>query len=285
QQEWAASAGAGRALRQDGTDTVRSPMYLGCNSFVDAEIGRVVDAVHQYVPENTWIIFTSDHGEMLGAHHLTGKGPVMYEEIAHIPLIIECPKVSSESSWGAPRSVETLVSHIDLLPTMMDLAGMDVPPILEGSSLVPVLAGDEDLDRGVVVTFQRYEIEHDSWGGFQPVRAIVKGQYKLVLNLLHSDEFYNLESDPGEVQNLIDDARSATLRDQLHDCLLDWMYEKRDPFRGPVWERRSWRGSRRLQWRGEFRPRPADGYAPEVRDYDTGLPTEGVKIEYGRKKA
>ena len=281
QQEWASSSGgAGRAALEG---TVRSPMYLGCNSFVDAEIGRVIDAVHWYVPEDTWIIFTSDHGEMLGAHHLTGKGPVMYEEIAHIPLIIECPKVSRASSCGGPRSVKTLASHIDLLPTMMDLAGMDIPPILEGSSLVPVLAGDEDPDRGVVVTFQRYEIEHDSWGGFQPVRAIVKGQHKLVLNLLHSDELYDLASDPGEVYNLMDDLGTASVRDELHDRLLNWMYEKRDPFRGPAWERRPWCDRRRLQWRGEFRPRPADGYAPEVRDYDTGLPTKGVKTEYGRK--
>jgi len=62
------------------------------------------------------------------------------------------------------------------------------------------------------------------------------------------------------------------------------MYEKRDPFRGPVWERRSWRDTRRLQWRGAFRPRPADGYAPEVRDYDTGMPTQGAKIERGGGK-
>ncbi len=63
------------------------------------------------------------------------------------------------------------------------------------------------------------------------------------------------------------------------------MYEKRDPFRGPVWERRPWCDSRRFQWRGEFRPRPADGYAPDVRDYDTGLPTKGVKTEYGRVRS
>ncbi|MBN1246928.1 MAG: DUF4976 domain-containing protein, partial [Anaerolineae bacterium] len=178
---------------------------------------------------------------------------------------------------------ETLVSHIDLLPTLMDLAGMDIPPILEGESLAPQLAGQEDADREVIITFQRYEIEHDSWGGFQPVRAIVKGQHKLVLNLLHSDELYDVVRDPGEVRNLIDVPEMAAVRDELHDRLLDWMYAKRDPFRGPVWERRPWRASRRLQWRGEFRPRPADGYAPDVRDYDTGLPTRGVKTEYGKK--
>jgi len=70
----------------------------------------------------------------------------------------------------------------------------------------------------------------------------------------------------------------------MHDRLLDWMYEKRDPFRGPCWERRPWRNTRRFQWKGKFRPRPADGYAPEVRDYDTGMPSRGVKTEFGDPK-
>ena len=277
QREWAASANAGRRVSAAGT--VRHPMYFGCNSFVDAEIGRVIDAVHKYAPENTWIIFTSDHGDMLGAHQLTGKGPVMYEEITHIPLIIEPP---GGVAGGAVNN--TLVSHIDLLPTMLELAGLDVPPILEGDSLVPQLAGREDAGRAVIMEFQRYEIEHDSWGGYQPVRCIVDDRYKLVINLLHTDELYDMRADPAEVHNLIGEAAHAEARDALHDRLLDWMYAKRDPFRGPVWERRPWRSTRRFQWRGEFRPRPADGYAPVVRDYDTGLPTRGVSVEFGIEK-
>jgi uncharacterized sulfatase len=254
---------------------LRFPMYFGCNSFVDSEIGRVIDAAHALASENTYIIFTSDHGDMLGAHRLRGKGPAMYEEIAHIPLIIE-----QSDGAGAGTVNGTLVSHIDLLPTMLELAGLDTPPILEGQSITPLLRGDESPERGVVVEFQRYEIEHDSWGGFQPVRCIVGGRYKLVVNLLHTDELYDLEADPAEVTNLIDHPGYTDARDELHDLLLDWMYEKRDPFRGPVWERRPWRDTRRFQWRGKFRPRPADGYAPVVRDYDTGLPTKGVKIEH-----
>jgi uncharacterized sulfatase len=273
QREWAASDAVGDRIK-DGT--YRHPMYFGCNSFVDAEIGRVIDAVHRCAPENTIIIFTSDHGDMLGAHQLTGKGPVMYEGIAHIPLIVEMPE-----GYGG-QTISTPVSHIDLLPTMLTLAGMDVPPIMEGESLVDQLNGEEDPDRAVVIGFQRYEIEHDSWGGFQPVRAIVDDRYKLVINLHTTDELYDMQEDPDEVNNLIESEAHAEARDALHDRLLTWMNEKRDPFRGPIWERRPWRTERRLQWRGQFRPRPADGYAPPVRDYDTGLPTHGVKVEYGK---
>ncbi len=258
------------------------PLYFGCNSFVDHEIGQVIDAVHAHAGdanghlENTTIIYTSDHGEMLGAHQLRGKGPAMYEEITHIPFIIQQP-----GGAGAGLTNSTLVSHVDILPTMLELAALDVPPILEGQSLAPFLAGQEDTARAVQVGFHRYEIEHDSWGGFQPIRCIVSDRYKLVVNLLHTDELYDLEADHAEMNNLIGDPGYSAIRDEMHERLLNWMYDRRDPFRGPCWERRPWQTTRRFQWRGKFRPRPADGYAPEVRDYDTGLPTKGAKVEFG----
>jgi uncharacterized sulfatase len=274
QREWAATA----HINVRG-GAVRHPLYFGCNSFVDSEIGRVIDAVKNRAPEDTYLIFTSDHGELLGAHGLTGKGPVMYDEIIRIPLIIRQP-----GGVGAGGKLETAVSHIDLLPTLLDLAGVESPPILDGESLVSLLHGKEQLGRAVISEFMRYEIEHDSWGGFQPIRCIVDGHYKLVLNLLHTDELYDTQNDPGEVNNRIDDTHFNQIRDRLHDRLLDWMNAKRDPFRGPAWERRLWRFTRRVGWRGQFRPRPADGYAPEVRDYDTGLPARGVKVEFGNKE-
>lgn len=277
QREWAAASYVPPRVRETGV--TRQPLYFGCNSFVDAEIGRVLDAVHAYAPDNTWVIFTSDHGELMGAHQLTGKGPAMYEEITHIPLIIAPP---GGVEGGAVNN--TLVSHIDLLPTLLELAGLDIPPILEGESLSPQLAGAEAPEKAVFVEFNRYEIEHDSWGGLQPVRCVIEGQHKLVLNLHSTDELYDMQDDPAEVRNRIDDPAYAEIRDALHDRLLAWMYAKRDPFRGAVWERRPWRSTRRLQWRGEFRPRPADGYAPQVRDYDTGLPTRGVSVEFGGAK-
>jgi uncharacterized sulfatase len=269
--EWAEADGV---QLEDGR--ARHPLYFGCNSFVDHEIGRVVDAVHARAPDDTYIIFTSDHGDMLGAHQLKGKGPAMYEEITHMPLIVEQP-----GGAGAGTTNSTFVSHVDLLPTMLELAELAVPPIMEGQSIVPLLRGEDDVGRSVVIEFHRYEIEHDSWGGFQPVRCIVSDRYKLVVNLLHTDELYDLKEDPAEVNNLIDCPGYAEVRNTLHDRLLDWMYDKRDPFRGPCWERRVWRDTNRFQWKGKFRPRPADGYAPEVRDYDTGLPTRGVKVEFG----
>jgi uncharacterized sulfatase len=270
QQEWAGSIRANIPNRFS-----HHPLYFGCNSFIDHEYGRIIDAVDKYAPSNTYIILTSDHGAMLGAHQLSGKGPVMYEEITQVPFIIRQPL-----GTASPKVNPTPVSQIDILPTMLEIAGLDIPPILEGNSLVPYLNGDINPTRKVVIEFNRYEIEHDSWGGFQPIRCFVAGNYKLVINLLSTDELYDLEMDPVEINNLIDNPDYAKARDVLHSKLIDWMNEYRDPFRGSIWERRPWRKSFQLQWTGLFRPRPRDGYAPEVRYYDTGMPAYNAKREH-----
>ena len=267
--EWAAAEEV-----DTGDGNIHAPLYFGCNSFIDHEYGRLIAAVEQYAPENTYIIMTADHGDFLGAHKLTQKGPAMYEEITHVPFIIRQP---FGRSGGIINS--TPVSHIDILPTLLDLADLNIPPILEGQSLRPFLEGQEDPDRPVVIEFNRYEIEHDSWGGFQPIRCLITGQHKLVLNLLHTDELYDLHSDPAELNNLIDNPAYEEIRNRMHVQLIEWMNDKRDPFRGPSWERRPWASSEHLQWVGKFRPRLADAYAPEVRDYDTGMPSKGVKVE------
>ncbi|MCD6365123.1 MAG: sulfatase-like hydrolase/transferase, partial [Planctomycetes bacterium] len=249
------------------------PMYFGCNSFIDSEIGRVIDAAERLSPNDTWIIYTSDHGDMFSAHGLNTKGPCMYEEITHIPLIIRSP-------GGTPGGTvdDALVSHIDLLPTMLELAGMDIPPYLDGRSLAPRLAGRDDGDeREILLEFNRYEVDHD-FTGFQPIRCWMAGDYKLVINLLEDrDELYNLSDDPAEMNNLIDSAEHAAIRDRMHDALLDFIYARRDPFRGPHWERRPWRKTRRFGWLGKFRPREDDGFAPSVLDYRTAQPNTGVR--------
>ncbi len=130
-----------------------------------------------------------------------------------------------------------------------------------------------------MVEFNRYEIEHDSFGGFIPVRCWVTDDFKLVLNLFTSDELYDRRNDLNEMHNLIDDIRFADVRRKMHDALLDYMDKIRDPFRSYQWSLRPWRKDARPRWMGAFRPRPQDGYSPVVRDYDTGLPTQGVKVE------
>ena len=130
-----------------------------------------------------------------------------------------------------------------------------------------------------MVEFNRYEIEHDSFGGFIPVRCWVTDEYKLVLNLFTSDELYDRKNDQDELHNLIDVHEFADVRYRMHDAPLDYMDKIRDPFRTYQWSLRPWRPDAQPRWMGAFRPRPQDGYSPVVRDYDTGLPTRGVKVE------
>lgn len=260
----------------------RHPMYFACNDFVDDEIGRIVDALDEKQIENTWVIYTSDHGEMMGAHRLISKGAAMYDDITRVPFIIRPPMEQAEQDRG---EVNTPVSHIDLMPTMLSMAGLSVPEILHGDDISPLFKPENaENKRGIMVEFNRYEIEHDSFGGFIPVRCLVTNEYKMVLNLFVTDELYDRINDPDELNNLINEASFATIRNELHDQLLEKIFDSRDPFRTYEWAMREWRDDKEAEWMGAFRPRPKDGYAPVVRDYDTGMPTKGVHVEDKKQK-
>lgn len=258
-------------VKDDGM--YRHPLYFACNDFVDDQIGTVLRAADTVDTENTWIAYTSDHGEMLGAHRLISKGSNAYDDITRIPLILRPP------TGLLPRRIDCPVSHIDLLPTLLDAAGIEAPQCLHGRSLLPLIAAEPPPSSEVLIEFNRYEIEHDSFGGFIPMRALVTENFKLVINLFDSDELYDRKNDPDEMNNLITDPNLSQVRNELHDRLLARMDAIRDPYRSFRWAVRPWRTDKRPQWMGAFRPKPDDGISPVVRDYDTGLPTAGVKIE------
>jgi uncharacterized sulfatase len=250
-------------------------LYLGCNSFVDAEIGRVIEKVNETAP-GALLIFTSDHGDMLGSHRLAGKNASAYKEVANIPLIIrggERGKVSHDPA-----------SHIDLAPTVMDYLGFPVPKLLEGKSmLAQIYDVNKRINETVFTEFTRYEVDHDGFGGLQMMRAAIGRRYKLVVNLLDTDEFYDMEEDPGEVVNLINDERYAAERDRLHDELLENMNRTRDLYRGYQWSCRPWRKGKEPGWEndGYTRQRENEDYESRQLDYDTGLP---MKEAVRRKK-
>jgi len=255
-------------------------LYLGCNSFVDAEIGRVIDRVNEIAPD-ALVIFTSDHGDMMGAHHLGGKDASAYKEVANIPLIIR--------GGEKGKVVKAPSSHIDMVPTIMDYMGIPLPKILEGRSILPQIYDTKKIiNKTVFLEFTRYEVDHDGFGGLQMMRAAVGRRYKLVINLLDTDEFYDMEKDPYEVTNLINNEDYAAERNKLHDELLDTMNRTRDLYRGYQWAARPWRKDKQPVWEndGYTRQRGNEEYEPRQMDYNTGLPmTEAVrKKEPPRKK-
>ena len=127
----------------------------------------------------------------------------------------------------------------------------------------------------VFCEFHRTEVDHDGFGAFQPIRCAFDGRYKLTVNLMTSDELYDLQADPYEMANRIEDPGLLAVRNRLHDQMLDWMNRTRDPFRGWYWERRPWRTDARpvTDWHytNTTRQRESEPGAPRVLDYDTGL--------------
>lgn len=240
-----------------GTDPNNHLGYFGSTSFIDEQIGRILDAVDRFCSEDTAIVFTSDHGDMAGSHGMTGKGPVMYEETIRVPLIIRWPGITR------PASVcDSLVSHIQMSPTLSDMAHLAAHPQFQGASLMRQLqAPDEPLSDAVFLEYNRFGIMHDNHWGFVPSRTIRTATHKLVLNLCDTDELYDLALDPGEMDNRIHDPSLAEIRTGLHDQLLEWQDDRVDPLRGQWWWSRPWRpdhslspSGRRMAWQREYVP-------------------------------
>jgi uncharacterized sulfatase len=228
----------------------------------------VLDQIEKSAPD-ALVIYTADHGVFLESHRLEGKGPAMYEEITHIPFLAKWP-----GRAPANAVAKGLVSQIDLSGTLMEFFGFEIPKTLEGGSMLPMLTDpNASVRKEVFIEWGRYEVDHDGFGAFQPIRCVCDGRYKLAINLMVTDELYDLEEDPGELHNLIDSQEHAKIRNHLHDRLLDWMNDSRDPFRGYYWGRRAWRPEFPETWAnaGMTRQRESDGYLPRELDYVTGL--------------
>lgn len=241
--------------------------FMACNRFVDDEIGKITEKIRASCPDAV-IIYTADHGDMLMSHKLMNKGCAMYNEITNVPFLI------SGGPFHGGKVSHTPVSHIDILPTVLDYLGQKIPKMLQGESLLKTdLKRDK---RNIFIEFNRYELDHDGFMGFQPIRSVFDGRYKLVVNLLTSDELYDEKEDPFEMRNLIYDPNYSAVRNELHDVLIDWMNTSRDMMRGYYWHCRS--------WRPEIKPSVAHtGYTRQLEeedfvqlDYNTGLPMKGA---------
>jgi len=251
---------------KSGETWLHHPRHFACNSYSDSQVGRVLAALDGETPD-AFVAYTSDHGDMFGSHRLHGKGPCMYDEMARVPFIVRWPGQAPAGAVSAGP-----VSHIDLVPTVLDYFGLPIPALLQGRSLLPqIRQPGVATNQAVFLEFNRFEIDHDGFGAFSPIRCIFDGRYKLAINLLDTDEFYDLAADPGEMRNLVLDSAHATARDRLHTELIAWMNQTRDPLRGPHWLRREWSdpdsGS---TWGGPTRPRPFDEpWYPKSLLYDT----------------
>jgi arylsulfatase len=199
--------------------------YLNCIQDQDnALLGLLEELEHLGMMENTIIIFTSDHGEMAGAHGLKGKGNFIYEENLHVPFIIYHP------AYEGGRRIGAISSHLDIVPTIMDMAGAAESGDLAGHSLLPLLSGQADSVRdGALYAFEMISmIDPGLYNDGAPdltkrgfMRAVVTDRYKFARYFspldfntpetpdelyAHNDiELYDLINDPEELNNLASD--------------------------------------------------------------------------------
>ncbi|MDE0042382.1 MAG: sulfatase-like hydrolase/transferase [Candidatus Poribacteria bacterium] len=191
--------------------------YYASIELIDAQVGRMLEALERSGQrENTVVIFMSDHGEMLGDHGLTRKGCRFYEGLAHVPLII-----SSPSRFRQGVRSGALVELIDIVPTLLQLAGLDVPDDVQGQSLLPILTGGSAADSHRDVVRCEYRDALDM-PGKSHADMIFDGRYKLVV--YHGTglgELFDLEEDPHEFDNLWDAAEAAGIKQKLLIRLFD----------------------------------------------------------------
>ena len=185
---------------------------------VDREIGTLLRALDAR-PSSRITVFSSDHGDLGGAHGLPYKGPAMYDELVRVPLVISWP-----GRIGAARS-DALVSLVDLLPTLCDLAELTPPEGMDGVSLRPVLEGKAPAVRDLL--FAEY-FGKQAWR--VPIRMVRTTRWKYVRYAGHGEELYDLAGDPGELRNLARDPSAASERSRLEHALSEWMRTTGDPF-------------------------------------------------------
>lgn len=181
--------------------------YYGMITELDAYIGQVWDALEKTGQlSNTIFIYTSDHGESLGEHGLWYKNN-LYENAAHVPLLIAGP--------GLPQNttVDTPVAHVDLVATLLDLANTSIAPELRGHSLLPLINGTNTNHPGW--TYTESHSEGNCTGSF----LIRKGDWKYMHFTWYDDLLFNVAEDPGEFHNRINDPNAQEIRAELRDIL------------------------------------------------------------------
>jgi len=173
-------------------------------AYTDSQVGRLLAALTASGRlENTVVVVLADHGEQLGEHHEQSHGFFVYDASVQVPLVIAGPGV-------ARRVVSDQVRIVDVMPTILDLAGVAPQPGVQGTSLTPAMRGEKTS----LLAFSEswYPRFHYGWSELQAVRD---GRYKFIL--APTRELYDVAADPGELKNLAatDSARADTMERAL----------------------------------------------------------------------
>ncbi len=179
--------------------------YLRSVHSVDVNVGRVLDYLDEHgLAENTIVIYTSDQGFYLGEHGWYDKR-FMYEESLRTPMLVRFP-----AQVSAGQRPDAMVLNLDLAPTLLDFAGIPIPEAMQGRSFRPVLTGQTPSDWRQAIYYHYYEYPH-GWHDVKKHDGVRTPRYKLIhfYDDIDAWELYDLQNDPNEVNNVVDDETYA----------------------------------------------------------------------------
>jgi arylsulfatase A-like enzyme len=201
-------------------------LYAGEVSYVDEQIGRLLDGLKRRgILDEAIVIVTADHGETFWEHaDFWNHGLCVYQTTVQVPLIIRLP-----DALPVVHDVETAVSAVDILPTVLDLLGLPVPATVEGISLRPAIE-NRPFDRGPVFAEATQPVgrleQGVEWGNSLKAKTVRQGPWKYIWTpYLDHEELYNLKQDPRELTNLLAEPTTAIRqrRDDMRAELDAWI--------------------------------------------------------------
>jgi len=198
--------------------------YWGLVTEVDLSVGAILNSLEDLgLADNTIVVFTSDHGDMMGAHRLLGKG-VMYEEAIQIPWLIRIPHMGRNQ-----QIIENRVSHIDLVPTLLDLMNVEADKDLPGQSLVPLINGKSVEEDHVFIQWNYLnKTGIKTTDDAQPLqkayfRAVISPHgWKLSLSDNDKSQLFDLNNDPYETKNLFYSGNHQDIINKLTEKIHKW---------------------------------------------------------------
>ena len=179
--------------------------YYGLITHIDYQLNRLVEALSDFnLADNTAFVFVSDHGDMLGDHDFYRK-TVGYEGAAHVPFIVRLPG----GRYVVPR-VDQVVELRDVMPTILDIAGVEVPDSVDGVSVLPLMNGESVEWRSEVHGEHTYEMD-----GWESMHWVTDGHRKFAWwSGSGIEQFFDLDEDPQELHDLVaDETRAAEVED------------------------------------------------------------------------
>lgn len=227
----------GKELRTEEQWRWLAANYWGLVTQVDLSVGAILSELERLgLAENTIVVFTSDHGDMMGAHRLLNK-TVMYEESVRIPWLMRIPRQGRRQ-----QIIQNPVSHIDLVPTLLELMNHQVPDDLQGKSLLPLIRSGKAVDADVFIEWNpklrgdetypplpgitREEVKRAEDAS---IRTVISPEgWKLCWSDQDKCQLFDLNKDPLETTNLYYRDGYEEVKTRLKNKIVRWQEQVRD---------------------------------------------------------